>query len=95
MAQQALESLYNEANRIGWACRRHLIPSNDAKAQTDRTCADFLQYKPPFETPTLELEFELDHPLSQVIATFKSMVCDDVSSRPKQLKGMACPGFPT
>eukprot|EP00483_Globobulimina_turgida_P007928 UN07944 len=55
-------------------------------APLDATFTSFLQYKPPFDKPNLELSYEIDHCLSDVINTFKTMVFETSEELPDNLK---------
>ena len=63
--------------------------SQQPKPAFDVTFTGFLTYKAPFETPTLELKYELDYSLSDIINTFKSMVFEDIESLPDDMKGIS------
>ena len=65
-----------------------LMAGSPHHSEMDITFTGFLQYKPPFDEPTLELEYELDYSLNVVIDTFKSMVFEDIENLPEQLKGI-------
>lgn len=64
-----------------------LIANSPAQGkQIDVTWTGFLKYKAPFDEPTLELKYEIDYSLADVIDTFKSMVFDDIEKLPERFR---------